>query len=95
MFISDKPLLKARVKYDYVTCQEDELTLRVGDIVDVLEQKTSKEGWWKVRLRDKDGLAPDNFLEINDSEGLYNYVCLLHSNMHFESVGSFHLLLPA
>lgn len=55
---------KAKVMFSYLADQEDEVTIKDGDIVDVLEQDTGQDGWWRIRAGDKEGLVPDNFLEL-------------------------------
>uniref|UniRef100_A0A098LZU8 CD2-associated protein n=1 Tax=Hypsiglena sp. JMG-2014 TaxID=1550645 RepID=A0A098LZU8_9SAUR len=56
-----------KVLFDYTPQNEDELELKVGDIVDVNEEV--EEGWWSGTLNGKTGLFPSNFvkeLEITD-----------------------------
>ena len=56
--------------YNYEAEQDDEVTVKKGDIVDILEQETGQYGWWKVRCGDKEGLVPNNYLELIAEEGL-------------------------
>ncbi|XP_070588506.1 CD2-associated protein [Erythrolamprus reginae] len=56
-----------KVLFEYIPQNEDELELKVGDIVDVNEEV--EEGWWSGTLNGKTGLFPSNFvkeLEITD-----------------------------
>lgn len=48
------------VEFDYEAQQEDELSLRVGDII----VKVTKDdgGWWKGEIDGRRGLFPDNFV---------------------------------
>ena len=56
--------------YNYEAEQDDEVTVKKGDIVDILEQETGQYGWWKVRCEDREGLVPNNYLELIAEEGL-------------------------
>lgn len=53
------------VFYDYEAQGEDELSLRKGEIVEVLSKDTKisgDEGWWTGKIGDKVGIFPANFL---------------------------------
>ena len=43
-----KQVEKAKVLFEYVAEESDELSIKVGDIVEVLKKDT-QEGWWEVR----------------------------------------------
>ncbi|XP_067847078.1 mitogen-activated protein kinase kinase kinase 9-like isoform X2 [Heptranchias perlo] len=51
--------------FDYEASAEDELTLRKGDVVEVLS-KDSKvsgdEGWWTGKINDQVGIFPSNYV---------------------------------
>ncbi|KAM6463792.1 CD2-associated protein isoform 4-T4 [Liasis olivaceus] len=56
-----------KVLFEYTPQNEDELELKVGDIIDMNEEV--EEGWWSGTLNGKSGLFPSNFvkeLEITD-----------------------------
>ena len=57
------PLPKAKIMFPYTASQEDEITVKEGDIVEIVEKVTDQDGWMKIRLGSKEGLMPDNFLE--------------------------------
>ncbi|XP_029169151.1 LOW QUALITY PROTEIN: SH3 domain-containing kinase-binding protein 1-like [Nylanderia fulva] len=57
--------MEAIVEYNYVAQEDDELTLRKGDII--TEIKMMLGGWWEGTLRDKRGMFPDNFVRVLDS----------------------------
>jgi hypothetical protein len=44
--------------FDYEAAADDELSLRAGDVIDVLAR--SKSGWWKGRIGTREGLFPAN-----------------------------------
>ena len=36
--------------FDYEADNEDEITIRVGEIVEIVNKNTDNDGWWEVRL---------------------------------------------
>ena len=57
---------KAKVIFSYDAQKEDELTLKVGDIVDILG--TWENGWWNGQLGNKEGCFPSNYVEMIANE---------------------------
>nr|XP_033794359.1 CD2-associated protein isoform X2 [Geotrypetes seraphini] len=58
---------QCKVLFEYIPQNEDELELKVGDIVDINEEV--EEGWWSGMLHGRSGLFPSNFvkeLELTD-----------------------------
>ncbi|XP_012874530.1 PREDICTED: CD2-associated protein [Dipodomys ordii] len=58
---------QCKVLFDYIPQNEDELELKVGDIIDINDEV--EEGWWSGALNNKLGLFPSNFvreLEVTD-----------------------------
>ncbi|XP_034245177.1 SH3 domain-containing kinase-binding protein 1 isoform X2 [Thrips palmi] len=53
-----------RVLYQYEAANEDELTLKEGDIVTIVTKDVQDKGWWKGELRGHTGLFPDNFVVL-------------------------------
>ena len=51
-----------RATLDYSAIYKDELTLKVGDIVEYLGE-TQDKGWSKGQLRGKIGVFPYNYVE--------------------------------
>ncbi|XP_011696133.1 PREDICTED: SH3 domain-containing kinase-binding protein 1-like [Wasmannia auropunctata] len=56
--------MEAIVEYNYVAQEDDELTLKKGDII--TEIKMMLGGWWEGTLRNKRGMFPDNFVKVLD-----------------------------
>ncbi|KAM0735364.1 SH3 domain-containing kinase-binding protein 1 [Formica fusca] len=56
--------MEAIVEYNYVAQEDDELTLKKGDII--TEIRMMLGGWWEGTLRDKRGMFPDNFVKVLD-----------------------------
>ena len=61
--------IHGKVLYNYHSVEEDELTLNVGDEVNILEMYD--DGWWLVSIRAKSdkysnivGLAPSNYIML-------------------------------
>ncbi|XP_063287139.1 mitogen-activated protein kinase kinase kinase 10 [Pelobates fuscus] len=54
--------------FDYEATAEEELTLRRGDLVEILSKDSTvsgDEGWWTGRVRDKVGIFPSNYVVSN------------------------------
>ncbi|ODN00326.1 SH3 domain-containing kinase-binding protein 1 [Orchesella cincta] len=51
---------RVRVLFSYSPEQEDELALDVGDVLEFIEEV--EEGWWRGRLKGKEGIFPSNFV---------------------------------
>ncbi|XP_019867586.1 mitogen-activated protein kinase kinase kinase 9 isoform X2 [Aethina tumida] len=63
--------------YDYDAQGEDELSLRKGQIVEVLSEDakiSGDEGWWTGKIGDKVGIFPSNFVADDDSPESINHV---------------------
>lgn len=51
--------------FEYEAAGEDELTLRLGDVVEVLSkdsQVSGDEGWWTGQLNQRVGIFPSNYV---------------------------------
>ncbi|XP_051581293.1 CD2-associated protein isoform X3 [Myxocyprinus asiaticus] len=58
---------QCKVLFEYVPQNEDELELKLGDIIDIIEEV--EEGWWSGTMNGKSGLFPSNFVkEIESTE---------------------------
>ncbi|XP_072498487.1 CD2-associated protein isoform X5 [Notamacropus eugenii] len=55
---------QCKVLYEYIPQNEDELELRLGDVIDINEEV--EEGWWSGTLNNKSGLFPSNFVRELD-----------------------------
>ncbi|KFV99368.1 CD2-associated protein, partial [Eurypyga helias] len=58
---------QCKVLFEYIPQNEDELELKLGDVIDINEEV--EEGWWSGTLNGKAGLFPSNFvkeLELTD-----------------------------
>ncbi|KAG7483941.1 hypothetical protein MATL_G00043550 [Megalops atlanticus] len=55
--------------FDYEATAEEELTLRQGDLLEVLSKDakvSGDEGWWTGKIRDKVGIFPSNYVTRRD-----------------------------
>jgi hypothetical protein len=59
---SERVIDHARALYDYDATQGDELALRVGDVVQILEY--IDESWFRGKILDRHGIFPSSFVEI-------------------------------
>ncbi|XP_065371981.1 serine-rich adhesin for platelets isoform X2 [Calliphora vicina] len=60
-----KPLRDyCRVEFPYAPQNDDELELKVGDIITIHSMDLPDKGWWKGELRGKIGVFPDNFVKL-------------------------------
>ncbi|GMR53493.1 hypothetical protein PMAYCL1PPCAC_23688, partial [Pristionchus mayeri] len=57
----------ARVTFDYEAQHEDELSLKVGQIVWVVNKRTTDSGWYEGEVDGRRGLFPDNFVTLMKS----------------------------
>ena len=62
-----------RATFDYSAIYKDELTLKVGDIVEYLGE-TEEEGWYKGQLGGKIGVFPSSFVDELPSSTVSNGV---------------------
>ncbi|XP_046806182.1 serine-rich adhesin for platelets isoform X1 [Lucilia cuprina] len=53
-----------RVEFPYAPQNDDELELKVGDIITIHSMDLPDKGWWKGELRGKIGVFPDNFVKL-------------------------------
>jgi mitogen-activated protein kinase kinase kinase 9 len=68
--------------YDYDAQGEDELSLRKGQIVEVLSEDakiSGDEGWWTGKIGDKVGIFPSNFVAYDDP---INHVNSIIADIH-------------
>ncbi|XP_053945689.1 E3 ubiquitin-protein ligase SH3RF1 isoform X2 [Anastrepha ludens] len=59
-----------RVEYPYTPQNDDELELKVGEIITIISMELPDKGWWKGELQGKVGVFPDNFVKLLDVTSL-------------------------
>lgn len=67
---------EAVVEFQYTAQEEDELTLKVGDVITNVT-KTS-EGWCEGTLNGRRGMFPDNFVKV---------ICIVVSTFFYFNLG--------
>ena len=50
--------------FSYTANEDDEITIKEDDIVDVITMETGQDGRWLARYDDQEGLAPSNYLSL-------------------------------
>ncbi|TRY98163.1 hypothetical protein DNTS_008609 [Danionella cerebrum] len=55
------------VEYEYEALHEDELTLRLGDVIKNV-RRIAEDGWMEGDLNGKRGLFPDNFVKYHGKQ---------------------------
>ncbi|XP_038157196.1 SH3 domain-containing protein 21 [Cyprinodon tularosa] len=53
-----------QVMFDYKAKAADELEMKKGDVVAILNKETEDEGWWEGELKGRRGFFPDNFVMV-------------------------------
>ncbi|XP_053562372.1 SH3 domain-containing kinase-binding protein 1 isoform X2 [Bombina bombina] len=59
-----KPKEYCKVLFPYEALNEDELTIREGDVVTLINKECVDVGWWEGELNGRRGVFPDNFVKI-------------------------------
>ncbi|ELW65647.1 CD2-associated protein [Tupaia chinensis] len=67
-----RPQVDYIVEYDYDAVHDDELTIRVGEIIRNVK-KLQEEGWLEGELNGRRGMFPDNFVKVIDYIVEYDY----------------------
>ena len=52
---------KCIVQYDYKGIRDDELNLKLGDLIDIIEKRN--DGWWRGHLNNSIGLFPSTYVK--------------------------------
>ena len=55
-------LVECVVEYEYEAQEDDELSLKIGDII--TDVKCQDGGWWEGKCNGKYGVFPDNFVKV-------------------------------
>jgi SH3 domain-containing kinase-binding protein 1 len=65
-----------RVLFPYEAANDDELTLKEGELITLISREVPDLGWWRGELRGKVGVFPDNFVEIIQQDEVNEFACL-------------------
>ena len=66
----EKPVEHAKVILDYPAEQPEELSIKIGDIVEILGKDMKQDGWWEVRG------GVNEMLRCNGIITYYSQVCV-------------------
>lgn len=67
----DETKVLCEVNFPYKAQNEDELTLKEGDLVTLISKDAQDPGWWKGELNGQIGVFPDNFVTLLPSSSSY------------------------
>ncbi|XP_039951128.1 serine-rich adhesin for platelets isoform X3 [Bactrocera tryoni] len=59
-----------RVEFPYTPQNDDELELKVGEIITIISMELPDKGWWKGELHGKVGVFPDNFVKLLEADAV-------------------------
>uniref|UniRef100_H3D3R9 Osteoclast-stimulating factor 1 n=1 Tax=Tetraodon nigroviridis TaxID=99883 RepID=H3D3R9_TETNG len=79
-----------QVMFDYQPKTEDELSLKKGDVIVILNKETEDEGWWEGELNGRRGFFPDNFVMVIPSKDVLQvsrnvHILDLHCASYFKN----------
>jgi hypothetical protein len=62
---AQRPRVQAKALYDFDAENQDELSFREGDMLNIMEQ--ADPNWWEAELNGRRGKVPTNYLEVMKS----------------------------
>uniref|UniRef100_A0A8C2Z6I1 Osteoclast-stimulating factor 1 n=1 Tax=Cyclopterus lumpus TaxID=8103 RepID=A0A8C2Z6I1_CYCLU len=57
-----------KVLFPYEAQNEDELSLKEGEIINIITKECADAGWWKGEVGGRRGVFPDNFVKLLDAD---------------------------
>ncbi|KAL3040759.1 hypothetical protein OYC64_011703 [Pagothenia borchgrevinki] len=57
-----------KVLFPYEGQNEDELSLKEGEIINIVTKECADAGWWKGEIGGRQGVFPDNFVKLLEAE---------------------------
>ncbi|XP_069552596.1 SH3 domain-containing kinase-binding protein 1 isoform X5 [Brachyistius frenatus] len=57
-----------KVLFPYEAQNEDELSLKEGEIINIVTKECADAGWWMGEIGGRQGVFPDNFVKLLDAE---------------------------
>ncbi|XP_063768836.1 SH3 domain-containing kinase-binding protein 1 isoform X7 [Eleginops maclovinus] len=63
-----KGLELCKVLFPYEAQNEDELSLKEGEIINIITKECADAGWWKGEIGGRQGVFPDNFVKLLEVE---------------------------
>lgn len=59
---------QCKVLFPYEAQNEDELTIKEGDIINIITKDCADAGWWMGEIGGRQGVFPDNFVKLLEVE---------------------------
>ncbi|XP_047423879.1 SH3 domain-containing kinase-binding protein 1 isoform X2 [Mugil cephalus] len=59
---------QCKVLFPYEAQNEDELTIKEGDIINIITRECADAGWWMGEIGGRQGVFPDNFVKLLEVE---------------------------
>nr|XP_054607011.1 SH3 domain-containing kinase-binding protein 1 isoform X1 [Nothobranchius furzeri] len=59
---------QCKVLFPYEAQNEDELTLKEGEIINIITKDCADAGWWMGEIGGRQGVFPDNFVKMLEAE---------------------------
>ncbi|XP_035854166.1 SH3 domain-containing kinase-binding protein 1 isoform X5 [Sander lucioperca] len=59
---------QCKVLFPYEAQNEDELSLKEGEIINIITKECADAGWWKGEIGGRQGVFPDNFVKLLEVE---------------------------
>ncbi|XP_020499672.1 CD2-associated protein isoform X1 [Labrus bergylta] len=53
-----------KVTFAFDSTNEDELTIKEGEVIHILSKDTGEPGWWRGEIGGREGVFPDNFVVL-------------------------------
>lgn len=75
------------VKFSYKAQNDDELSLKKGEIITIISKDQQDPGWWKGELNGIVGVFPDNFVVLISNNEDKNTLELKEQKKHDTDVG--------
>ncbi|XP_067304309.1 SH3 domain-containing protein 21 isoform X2 [Pseudorasbora parva] len=57
--------------FEYTAVADDELNLKKGDVITIINKATEDDGWWEGELNGHRGFFPDNFVMVIPADTLH------------------------
>ena len=65
-------LMYADAVWDRVANDSDELSFRVGDVIEILDM--TDDTWWQGSVQEKSGWFPSAFVRVRSTQKIYLYM---------------------
>uniref|UniRef100_A0A3Q3LW04 Osteoclast-stimulating factor 1 n=1 Tax=Mastacembelus armatus TaxID=205130 RepID=A0A3Q3LW04_9TELE len=84
---------QCKVLFPYQAQNEDELTIKEGEIINIITKECADAGWWMGEIGGRQGVFPDNFVKLLEVEKEFFCCCFFSINMNVHYVCVIFLIL--